>query len=137
MVSFTLCVQDRQLLFDDARVVGAIADQLTVIAARHNAAIHVWLFMPDHLHVLAEGLYEDTDLLRFIDTFKQSSGFWLARNKPSMRWQKSYYDHILREVEDAPKHARYILENPVRAGIVDDWLTYPHKGSTVYDFATW
>ena len=29
-------------------------------------------------------------------------------------WQKSFYDHIIRDREDYEKHVRYICENPLR-----------------------
>lgn len=52
-------------------------------------------------------------------------------------WQKDYYDHIIRRPEDVQKHVRYILDNPVRKGLVDDWKKYPFKGSTLHDFDEW
>jgi hypothetical protein len=46
-------------------------------------------------------------------------------------WQRSYYDHILREDEDVVGVARYVLENPVRAGLVTEVIQYPFHGSFV------
>jgi hypothetical protein len=44
-------------------------------------------------------------------------------------WQKSYHDHILRKEEAVADVVRYILENPVRAGLVDSIGEYPHAWS--------
>jgi hypothetical protein len=44
-------------------------------------------------------------------------------------WQAGYYDHCLRDGEDLLKQARYILENPLRAGIVDRPEAYPFNWS--------
>ena len=63
--------------------------------------------------------------------FKQKSGFLLAGQ--GLRWQKNYYDHILLTEEEIRKHIRYVLENPVRKGLILDWREYPFKGSTCYD----
>jgi hypothetical protein len=29
-------------------------------------------------------------------------------------WQRSYFDHVIRDAEDHVNHQRYILENPAR-----------------------
>jgi hypothetical protein len=50
---------------------------------------------------------------------------------------KNFYDHIIRNDENYEKVIYYILNNPVRAGIVDHWKKYPYKGSTVYNFDEW
>jgi hypothetical protein len=43
----------------------------------------------------------------------------------------------LRKEEDIKKHVMYILNNPVRKGIVENWKNYPYKGSTKFDFNEW
>jgi hypothetical protein len=41
-------------------------------------------------------------------------------------WQKSFYDHGLRSEEDLKGIARYIVANPLRAGLVEHIGEYPH-----------
>lgn len=89
--------------------------------------------MPDHLHILAEGKSEEADLWKMIVDFKQQTGYWLSKNGNGIRWQKDFYDHILREEEDVTKHMAYILDNPIRAGLARDWRDYLYKGSTLYN----
>lgn len=88
--------------------------------------------MPDHVHLLIEGRSERSDLHRFIKRSKQSSGqsYAMAGNGPL--WQDSYYDHVVRPEEDLSGIAKYIIENPVRAGLVKSPLDYPFVGSTVW-----
>ena len=50
-------------------------------------------------------------------------------------WQRSFFDHFLRTDEDILTVCRYIWNNAVRAGIVQQWNEYPYNGSTVYDLA--
>ena len=97
----------------------------------------VYLFMPDHAHFLLQGKSEKADSLQAMYRFSQKSGFWLYRNYNHIKWQKDFYDHILRKDEDIIKHIRYILYNPVRKGLVEDWKEYPYKGSTVFQFEDW
>jgi hypothetical protein len=43
----------------------------------------------------------------------------------------------MRQDEDINEQIKYILENPIRKGLVDDWKEYPFKGSTIYNFDGW
>jgi REP element-mobilizing transposase RayT len=70
---------------------------------------HVYMFMPDHCHLLIEGKSKESDLWQFVVDFKRKSGYWLARNHMLEKWQKDFYDHILRKDEDLIKQVRYIL----------------------------
>lgn len=93
--------------------------------------------MPDHCHLLVKGNNENSDVKSFIDRFKQKSGFWLAQNKPEFKWQKDYYDHILRDNEDLKNHLLYILNNPIREKLVDNRKDYNYKGSSCFDLDKW
>ncbi len=42
-----------------------------------------------------------------------------------IRWQKDFFDHRLRHDESEREKADYILRNPVRAGLIDDWRRWP------------
>lgn len=134
IISFTLCINERKNLFTEESIFKTFETILIKESNTFDASLIVYLFMPDHCHILIKGNSEQSDIKECIDMFKQKSGFWLARNLPDVRWQKDYYDHILRENEDLKEHIKYILCNPVRNNIVDEWLLYPYKGSTVFDF---
>ncbi len=53
----------------------------------------------------------------------------MSVNKLGVRWRKDYYDHVIRTREDIASQVRYILDNPVRKGLVSSWQEYPFKGS--------
>lgn len=81
--------------------------------------------MPNHLRLLLE-----TDECRkFLALFKQKTGYYFKQKSGLYLWQKSYYDHILRSDEDLRETVAYILNNPVRAKLVPDYLSYPYSGS--------
>lgn len=48
---------------------------------------------------------------------------------PTGLWQDGYYERVLRRDEDSPAVIDYILNNPVRAGLVDDPLAFPFSWS--------
>ena len=50
----------------------------------------------------------------------------------NFQWQEGSHEHVLRGDEDARHVARYIIENPVRAGLVTTPFQYPYLGSDVW-----
>lgn len=83
--------------------------------------------MPDHAHLLVE-VPEGVSLQAFVRHFKQLSGYALRRQVGFPVWQISYYDHILRDDEAMLDVARYIWDNPVRKGLVNERAEYPFSG---------
>ncbi len=135
--SFTLCLQHRIEYFTSRERSDPLIEMLLRAAREHSCGILVYLFMPDHCHILLQGKNDYARPLKMIRTFKQLSGFWFSRHDPKIRWQKGFYDHILRSDDDVRRNVRYILEHPCRKGIEKDWRKYPLKGSTVYEFGEW
>ncbi len=131
--AFTCCVMVRGKLFVDAMTFEVCERYLLEALQQFECNALVYLFMPDHLHLLLEAKSAESDVRKVVNLFKQKTGYWLSQSHSVHRWQKGYFDHILRSEEDIMKQFEYILENPVRKGIVTDWKNYPYKGSTVYD----
>ncbi|MEM4326041.1 MAG: transposase [Candidatus Pacearchaeota archaeon] len=133
--SFTLCIKGRKNIFTSYKIVSPFIEILKESIKKFDCKNWVYLFMPDHLHLVLEGNSEEADLWKAIVYFKQKTGYWLSRNGWDAKWQKDFYDHILRKDEDLKKHIRYILENPVRKGLTNDWMNYEFKGSIDYDLS--
>ena len=85
--------------------------------------------MPDHVHLLVEGLNDSSDLCAFVKVAKQRTGFAYTRSTLRRLWQPSYWDRILRDEESTWDVIRYICENPVRAGLVERVEDYQFLGS--------
>jgi putative transposase len=85
--------------------------------------------MPDHLHLLLQ----DKDIIGFVRVLKGRLTPEGCRLRPGqVLWQRSFFDHALRKEESLNDVARYIWENPVRAGIVDCASEYEWSGSLVW-----
>ena len=107
----------------------------------------IYVFMPDHVHMMLHGNNEKSDLLNCHNDWKGESGKRLSEliNKKSVSkkintdinriWQPQSYDHVLRSYEYERGALRniinYILLNPIRAGLVDVWQEYPFLGSMI------
>lgn len=131
--SVTLATDGRARVFTEPRAVQTCVAALKQAATKYEAGVYAYCFMPDHLHLLA-ATPSDVNFVSFIQHFKQLSAFRLSHSSPSGRrlWQTRFYDHALRLDEDIITVARYILGNPVRAGIVADAAEYPYSGSLVW-----
>ena len=125
--SLTLVTRRRAATFSDSRVVQAVLECLSLSCARYGFTLHAYCFMPDHLHLLVCG-EDGSPLPDFVRHFKQLSGYRYKREHGAQLWQISYYDHVLRRDEDLLALARYIWDNPVRAGLVQDRSEYPFSG---------
>jgi REP element-mobilizing transposase RayT len=88
--------------------------------------------MPDHLHLIVQGTRADADLPSFVSSFKQQSGFDHARTNDTRLWQAGYHDRVLRRDESVLTTIAYVLNNPVRARIVQRPEDYPWSGSDQY-----
>jgi putative transposase len=137
IVSFTLCIKDRVEIFNDPDIVRKFEELLLMEAEKFNSEVLLYLFMPDHCHILLQGKNEEANVLTTVDRFKQKAGYWLSKNYPEVHWQKDYYDHILRKGKDVRRYIQYVLGNPLRRGIVKDWKEYQFKGSTEYYMDEW
>ena len=91
--------------------------------------------MPDHVHVLLHAKSERADLPAFMKRFKQTTAFNYKQQTRRVLWQTGYHERILRDDESSESIARYILENPIRAGLTSHLGEYPYAWSDVYDLA--
>ena len=56
--------------------------------------------MPDHVHVLLEGMTETADLRDAVARWKQRTGYIWRRCYGAQLWQPGYHDRVLREGDD-------------------------------------
>jgi len=127
-----LCVRNRDSLFTIETLVTEALEQISHAASGCHFAVLAYCFMPDHLHVVAEGKSDHSDLVKFVHLLKQLTSFAYRRHHPGRLWQKGYFEHVVRDDEVTQTVAKYVLENPVRAGLVKEPLDYPFSGSLVY-----
>ncbi len=89
--------------------------------------------MPDHAHVLACGTEDGSDLQVFATAFKSATAYRYRARADRRLWQPGYFERVLRSEEATDTVARYILENPIRAGLARLVGEYPFAGSFVHD----
>jgi len=128
-VSFTLCIEKRKQLFIRKNLVDEFTNILKKTIEKKECIVPVYCYMPDHQHVILHGMDSDINLLKIIGEYKQRTGYYLSQNNIDVKWQKNFYDKIIKKNESLSTQVRYILDNPVRKGLVDNWESYLYKGS--------
>ncbi len=86
-----------------------------------------WVLMPDHLHILVQ-LGSDRSLSSLVQRVKSVTAL-VANRTVSRRgrvWMHGFHDRALRAEEEIENVARYLICNPIRAGLVESPHQYPY-----------
>jgi len=109
--------------FDVARLTSTCFER---DASLGGAQLLAWVLMPDHAHWLLQ-LGERESLEKVVNRMKagsaRSTNADRARSGPLC--SRAYHDHAMRHDEDARAAARYIIANPLRAGLAKRVGDYP------------
>ena len=87
--------------------------------------------MPDHVHLVMTPMPDPSGATHgigeIIGSLKGASAHGVNRalNRKGPVWQEEWFDHVLRSSESVFDKVDYILENPVRAGLVESPDRYP------------
>jgi putative transposase len=130
--SWTICTYQRRRLFVSSAVVESVLSHFLRASDSQKVAVLAYCFMPDHVHLLIAGDSETSCATGFVNLAKQTSGYWFRREHGMRLWQRTSWDRVLRSDDDAWSVIRYLLANPVRAGLVQVPLEYQFSGSQVY-----
>ena len=132
--SVTVGTRERTAIFDDLVLGHACVGVLRALSRSTGVRVYAYCLMPDHAHLLL-GASARISITGFVQRWKSlcyREGLKHGYG-PASRWQRSFWDHGLRGDEDVWAAAKYVLENPVRAGLVKDPRDYPLSGSLEWD----
>lgn len=85
-----------------------------------------WVLMPDHAHWLVQ-LGPEDNLGRLVNRLKSASAREANRElkRSGTLWARAFYDRALHSESDVRTVVRYIVANPLRAGLVARIGDYP------------
>jgi len=122
----TTVTDQRQPVFLDFTLGRMVVQALSRQQIQGTVQSLAFVVMPDHLHWLFL-LQNDASLAKVMQSVKGSASYEIQNirrgrgeicvNQPL--WQDGYHDHALRREENLQQLARYIVANPLRAGLVD------------------
>ena len=92
-----------------------------------QAKTMAFVVMPDHVHWLVQ-LLDEASLSQVLQAVKSASAYRINHymKRKGKFWQKGFHDHALRKEEAVIDAARYIVANPLRAGLVGNVREYSH-----------
>ncbi|HRP77018.1 MAG TPA: transposase [Rhodocyclaceae bacterium] len=123
----TTVTRARERIFADFVLARLAIAQMRQITARGYCHTLAFVLMPDHLHWLIQ--LSEHDLSRVVGGFKANSARRVnrQRNTPGLPvWQHGFHDRAVRRDEDLIALARYVVANPLRAGLAARPGDYPH-----------
>ncbi|MFZ3284291.1 REP-associated tyrosine transposase [Pseudomonas sp.] len=115
----------REPVFHDFALGRLVVEQFRSAQEQGFADSLAWVVMPDHFHWLIDLKRGSlSDLMQRTKSLSARAVNMAADRKGSL-WQQGFYDRALRREEDLVKIARYVVANPLRAGLVQKFGDYP------------
>jgi Transposase and inactivated derivatives len=121
----TAVVLNREPLFRNFKNGRLVVDAFRTAEREELATSLAWVVMPDHFHWLIE--LQNTQLSTLMARTKSRIAVTVNRSirRQGPVWQHGYHDRAIRKEEDLQAVARYIVANPLRAGLVEKVGDYP------------
>lgn len=126
LVTFT--TQHRSPLFVEEAMARTASGAFTDPHAWKRSRLLAWVLMPDHWHGLIQ-LGEGESLSSLICRLKANTARCVHRETAGSKdevWARGFHDRALRSEDDILHVARYIVMNPIRAGLVERLGDYPY-----------
>ena len=109
-----------------AQLAPTVAQVLHERAIRFGLRLHAYCLMPDHVHFVCSVKICRSSFESFIATFKSEVSRRAHRlGAISFAWERSYWDRHAREEDDVRAMIQYVLDNPVRKGLCENWQDWP------------
>ena len=122
----TTVTRERIPLFADFDTARLLVRELQTTCNQLKIETLAWVVMPDHLHWLfVLNQHELPEVVRRVKG-KSAAAINSHRQSETPVWQHGFHDHAIRKGEDIKHVARYIIANPLRAGLVNNIGDYPH-----------
>ena len=139
--SLTLCARHHGKPFENSNLAQETIAALRFYRDRGACSIFAYCLMPDHFHVVikllgasevssSKDFRPPPSLLNLMRRYKRYTTTQLAwkLGLHGSLWQREFYDHAIRNREDLEAQCNYVLDNPVRKGLVAEWRLYPWVG---------
>jgi putative transposase len=133
---FTVNLADRsqRLLVEH---IGELRAAFKEVMVAHPFTIEAVVILPDHLHTiwtLPEGDHDFSLRWRqikaaFSRVLEKDENISESRTKKQERgiWQRRFWEHAIRDINDFERHVNYIHYNPVKHGYVQQVAQWPYS----------
>ncbi|WLG52465.1 transposase [Pseudomonas sp. FP1742] len=115
----------REPVFKDYTLGRKVVHQFRQAQSEGFADSLAWVVMPDHFHWLVQLQKGSLGQLMCQAKSLSTRSINAATGRTGSLWQQSFHDHVLRQEESLVRVARYVVANPLRAGLVEKLGDYP------------
>ena len=123
----TFCTADRKPILANDFVLVALRNYAEKAEPR-GIAIGRYVIMSDHIHCFIRMAPEHT-LGTTVRMMKRALSKGIPDSMP--HWQPGFFDHLLRHSESYSEKWNYVVQNPVRAGLVEQSKDWKYQGEVV------
>ncbi|MDQ3203238.1 MAG: transposase [Pseudomonadota bacterium] len=116
---------DREPVFRDYTLGRMVVQQFKQAQFQGFADSLAFVVMPDHFHWWIQLQKGTLSQLMCQAKSLSTRSINASSGRKGILWQQSFHDHALRREEDLVKIARYVVANPLRAGLVGKLGDYP------------
>jgi REP element-mobilizing transposase RayT len=116
----TCCAKDRSARpFSCSSTAKGLLDSVAHRVGKGEWWAHAATIMPDHVHLILS-FSQEAVIEKSVKNWKH----WTS-HEFGFLWQRDFFEHRLRSDESFEQKRDYVLQNPVRAGLVKDWREWP------------
>ena len=115
-------------LLQSERNAGLLIDVLRSLVAEHKFQLHDFVIMPDHVHLLF-GVESDMTVEKAMQLVKGRFSYRLKKEYgyEGEVWQRGFSEVRITDGQSFLQHREYIVQNPVKAGLVETAEQYPYS----------
>ena len=120
----TLCLQKKLSLFENHRAKEMVEKWIVEIENKYeNVTVDCYVVMEDHVHLIlfiTEGNQISlSEIMKWFKTMTTNEYIRGVRDRvyepfEKKLWQRSFYDHIIRNDEDLKEKREYVMNNPAK-----------------------
>ena len=106
----------------------------TILEGRdHDYELDSWVIMPNHVHMLITPQCGMPEVMKRLKgtTAREANRALSLTGQPF--WQREWYDHIVRGRYGCERVRRYIINNPVKAGLAPSPELFPWSSAAMRD----
>lgn len=133
---FTVVTHDRKPFLCRPENVELLRKALRNTMVRHPIEVDAFVLLPDHLHTIWTLPDDDHDFStrwrqiksyfsrHCTTTFERATSTSRKTKNERAFWQRRFWEHTIKDIQDYTKHIEYIHYNPVKHGLANapkDW----------------
>ena len=122
--------QDGPFWLRDPRIADLVAESMHYRDGRVYD-LEAFCIIPNHVHIVYTPLPKEDGTYHAMAAIMHSLKRYTAREsnlllgREGQFWQHENYDHVVRDEAELERIIRYVLNNPVKAGLVQHWEEGP------------